>query len=237
MRGAVLIPTYNERENISTLVPEIFAVAPSVSVLVIDDSSPDGTAGAVLSLAKKYPNLSLLQRARKNGLGAAYKDGFAHILAKKDRDPILCMDADGSHDPAYIPKLLEASAEYDLVIGSRYMRGGAIERWEWWRYLLSRWGNVYARALVRLPIKDLTSGFFCIRRRALQETDLSRVESSGYAFQIDLKYHVVSGGARVLEIPIIFKGRREGESKLSHHIIREGLLTPLRIFISRLLSH
>jgi dolichol-phosphate mannosyltransferase len=203
-------------------------------VLVIDDNSPDGTGEEVRSLMLKYPNLELLARPGKQGLGAAYKHGLAHTLASGDVERVIMMDADGSHAVEYLAAMLRASETNDLVIGSRYTKGGGIENWERWRYALSRYGNLYARTLTGLPVRDLTAGFLCFRGDLLSRMNLDRVGASGYAFLMDLKYHAIrDAGARVKEVPIIFKSRREGESKISHHIIREGLKTPLRLFLRR----
>lgn len=231
----ILLPTYNERENVGLIVPEIFARYPDLRIVVIDDSSPDGTGAVVREMMARFPGLSLLSRPKKEGLGVAYKHGIRHVLEMEDVERIIMMDADGSHDVAYISPLVTASDTHDLVIGSRYVRGGGIENWEGWRYALSKYGNLYARILTGLPIRDLTAGFYCIRRSVLARMDLEAMKSSGYAFQIDIKFHAVRDlGARVMEVPIIFKRRREGESKISRHIIREGLLAPLSLFYRRI---
>ena len=229
----VLLPTYNERDNISFLVREITARHKKIRIVVIDDNSPDGTGSLVRELMKEYPNLALFSRAQKQGLGEAYKAGMRHILADPNIEKVITMDADGSHSPEYISALLSRDA--DLVIGSRYVMGGGIQNWELWRYILSFGGNLYAHALTGLPIKDLTSGFMCVRADMLRRVDFSKIHASGYAFQIEIKFHIfyVLHG-RVLEIPIIFKSRRGGESKMSNHIIREGLKTPLRLFLYRI---
>lgn len=233
-RCVILLPTYNERENVATFIPELFSAVPETRVMVIDDSSPDGTGEAVRGLMQNYPNLSLLSRPKKEGLGNAYKHGFREVLAKSDADFVLLMDADGSHDVRYIQQLIDACEIHDIAIGSRYIRGGGIENWEQWRYLLSRYGNVYAQLLTGLPIRDLTAGFYCMKRSLLERLDLDAMKSSGYAFQIDLKFHAIhERGGRAKEIPIRFRQRREGESKLSRHIISEGLLTPLNLFYRR----
>ena len=228
----VLLPTYNERENISILVREITACEKEIRIVVIDDNSPDGTGSLVRELMKEFPNLSLFSRPQKQGLGEAYKAGIKHVLSNPDIEKIITMDADGSHSPEYISALLSRDA--DLVIGSRYVTGGDIQNWELWRYVLSFGGNLYARVLTWLPLKDLTSGFMCVRADMLRRVDFSKIHASGYAFQIEIKFHIfyVLHG-RALEIPIIFKSRRGGESKMSNHIIREGLKTPLRLFLYR----
>jgi dolichol-phosphate mannosyltransferase len=234
-KSVVLTPTYNERENIALIVPEIFARCPDVHVLVIDDSSPDGTADVVREMMKQYKNLSLLSRPRKQGLGEAYKAGMEKVLVDADVERVITMDADGSHDAEYLPALI--SAAEDLAIGSRYVRGGSIENWEKWRYALSAGGNLYARTLTGLPIMDLTSGFMSYRASKLRQVDFSQIHASGYAFLMEMKFAMVRtlhGSAK--EVPIIFRSRREGESKISRHIISEGLKTPLKLFKKRFRS-
>ena len=216
-------------------MPEIFAAHPDVHILVIDDNSPDGTGEEVRQLMGQYPDLELLARESKQGLGAAYKHGIQHVLKSGDVERIVMMDADGSHPVEYLAPMLLASKEYDLVVGSRYTKGGGRENWEPWRYAMSRYGNLYARTLTGLPVRDLTAGFLCFRGELLRRMDLDKVGASGYAFLMDLKYHAIADmKASVKEVPIIFKSRREGESKISHHIIREGLKTPLRLFLRRI---
>lgn len=233
-RTVILMPTYNERENIRMIVPEIFAAHPDVCVLVIDDNSPDGTGEEVKAMMGEYSNLELLARPSKQGLGAAYKHGIQHTLNGGDIERIVMMDADGSHPVEFLAAIFEASKDHDLVVGSRYTKGGGIENWEPWRYAMSRYGNLYARTLTGLPVRDLTAGFLCFRGALLSRMDLNMVGASGYAFLMDLKYHAIADmRATVKEVPIIFKSRREGESKISHHIIREGLKTPLRLFLRR----
>lgn len=230
----ILVPTYNERENIKYLVEEIAKNALPVRVLVIDDNSPDGTADVVRSLQQEYPWVSLLLRIKKEGLGAAYRDGMERVLKDPEMRRIMTMDADGSHPVESIRAMLEASEKHDLVIGSRYVRGGGIEDWERWRLLLSTGGNWYARLITGMPVHDMTAGFMCFRADLLRKIDMSHLRASGYAFLMELKYTAVRRlHARVVEVPIIFKTRREGESKISHHIIREGLLTPWRLRLSR----
>ncbi|TSC70158.1 MAG: Glycosyltransferases involved in cell wall bioproteini, partial [Parcubacteria group bacterium Gr01-1014_49] len=190
-KTVVLLPTYNERKNVARIVPQIFAASPGTHILVIDDNSPDGTAEAVRTLALRYPNLSLFSRPAKQGLGEAYKAGMLCVLVDQSIERVFTMDADGSHDPEYIPALLRASETHDIVIGSRYVRGGGIENWERWRYLLSSWGNRYARAITGLPVKDMTAGFICIRADKLRKVDFSQLEASGYAFLMELKFRVI----------------------------------------------
>ena len=231
----VLIPTYNERENIDLLLPAIFSLLPDINVMVIDDASPDGTGERVTALSRRYPNLRLHSRKTKEGLGKAYADAFGKVLKETDFRSVITMDADGSHDARYLPALLSGLAVADVVVGSRYTSGGGVASWEKWRRLLSRGGNLYARLLTGLPIKDLTAGFICMDKETLARITLSDSEASGYAFLIDLKFRLVhQGGARIAEVPIVFGGRRHGESKISGQIIAEGLRVPLRLLARRL---
>lgn len=235
MKDVIMIPTYNEKENVGLIIPEIFNLLPDINILVIDDSSPDGTAQVVKELIAKYPNLKILERNQKTGLGDAYKEGIKEILKDDDVRAIFEMDADGSHSVEYLPKFLEEIEESDLVIGSRYIHKEGIENWEFWREMLSRGGNIYSKILTGLKINDLTAGFICVRANLLRQIDFSKISSAGYAYQIEFKYQCSRiPGVRIKEIPIVFKTRREGESKMSNHIIGEGLKTPLRIFWKRL---
>jgi len=235
MTDIILLPTYNEKENIKFIVPEIFNIFPEIKILVIDDNSPDGTAAAVKILMEKYPNLSLLERQRKTGLGDAYKDAISRVIKNKEIRSIVTMDADGSHDVQYLKDFFIKNKSFDLVVGSRYVDGGGIENWERWRKKLSRFGNLYAKFLTGLPLNDFTAGFMCIKREFLENLDLDRIGSSGYSFLIELKFYLIHElKASVYEVPIIFKSRREGESKLSRQIIGEGIKTPLKLFLKRL---
>lgn len=234
MKTVILLPTYNERENVGLIIPEIFSAHPDIHVLVIDDNSPDRTADAVRGLMSNFPNLKLLSRPGKQGLGVAYMHGISETLKDESVGRIIMMDADGSHAAQYLANIIEAGNSYELVIGSRYIKGGGIENWERWRFFLSRYGNLYARTLTGLPVRDLTAGFLSFQRELLLRMDLGTIGASGYAFLMDLKFHAIHDArASVKEVPIIFKSRREGESKISHHIIREGLKTPLRLFLRR----
>jgi len=233
MRNYIVLPTYNEKENIGPLVEKIFSLIPEVYILVVDDNSPDGTAAVVEELMKKHPNLSLLKRPVKNGLGGAYIEAFKKLLAEKDIENIVMMDADFSHNPKYLPKMFEESGNYDLVIGSRYIREGGIEKWELWRRALSYLGNLYARILLRKGISDWTTGYNCIKVSILRKVRLDEIDLSGYAFIIGIKYFLIKAGAHPKEIPIIFEARRGGESKISSHIIREGVLAPWKLIIKR----
>jgi len=233
-KTVILLPTYNERDNVALIVPEIFSVDPNLHILVIDDNSPDGTADEVRSLMHTYPNVQLLSRPMKQGLGEAYKAGMLQVLADDTVEKVMTMDADGSHSTEYLREILTTSDTHDLVIGSRYVQGGGIENWEKWRFLLSKWGNFYARTITGLPLKDLTAGYMCFHADLLRNIDFSHMQASGYAFLMELKFRAVHTlKCRYQEVPIIFKARREGESKISRHIIAEGLLTPWRLRFRR----
>lgn len=229
MEDLIVIPTYNEKDNIEGIVSAIFKIAPGIKILVVDDNSPDKTSEVVKSLQSEYPNLSLFERPRKEGLGRAYLDAFRLILKDNLAEHIIMMDADFSHDPKYLPEMLETAKNFDVVIGSRYVRGGGTVGWEAWRRFLSKFGNLYSRMVTGMPIFDCTGGFNLIKTDFLRKIDLSSVAMSGYAFQIELKYLLWRTGARFKEIPIIFKNRLNGESKISNHIIREGILAPWKI--------
>lgn len=229
MNCTVIIPTYNEREDIEALIIMIQNVAPTVRVLVVDDNSPDKTYEIVERIHKHNPLVSLLLRKKKEGLGKAYTDAFQHVLDDGWTEAIITMDADFSHDPAYIPSMIQLSTEYDLVVGSRYISGGGTSGWETWRRMLSKYGNIYARTIMGLSLYDCTAGFNLIKTSYLRKVDFSRIDMSGYAFQMESKYMLIKAGARFVEIPIIFKNRVHGESKISNSIIREGILAPWRI--------
>ncbi len=229
MKDVVVVPTYNERENIRELIPKLFSLLPTVHCMVVDDNSPDGTADQVREFMKTYPNLRLLSRERKEGLGKAYLHAFRTLLDDGTVERIIIMDADFSHDMRDIPIMLKKSVNADMVIGSRYISGGQIEGWELWRKLLSRFGNYYCHFITGMPIYDATSGFNLILAPALRKIDLTSFDSSGYSFQIELKYRLWKNGARLQELPIKFHNRREGESKISNHIVGEGLVTPWKL--------
>jgi dolichol-phosphate mannosyltransferase len=218
----VVIPTYNECENIGALLHRIIA-NPRFKVLVVDDNSPDGTGKVVADLASSYEQIKLLSRPSKQGLGTAYIAGFKQALADGARF-IFEMDADFSHNPAYLPALLAgAERDYDVVLGSRYVRGGGTTDWGLLRRMISRGGNFYARLILGLPVKDCTGGLRCYRRNVLETIPLDAVGSNGYAFQIEMLYRALCGNFRIAEIPIIFPDRRVGASKMSRSIVIEAL--------------
>jgi dolichol-phosphate mannosyltransferase len=221
-RACVVLPTYDERENLPTIVPAILAASPELDVLVVDDDSPDGTGALADELAARDPRVRVLHRARKEGLGRAYLAGF-DVALRAGYGRILEMDADFSHEPERLPALLAASREADLVLGSRYVPGGGTRHWGLGRRVLSRGGSVYARTILGIGVRDLTGGFKCFRREVLERIDLQTVTSVGYAFQIELTYRAVRAGFRVVEVPIVFSDRRVGQSKMSRSIVLEAL--------------
>lgn len=224
----VVIPTYNERENIVELIQRILEMS-RFRVLVVDDNSPDGTADLVAKLATDEPRVGLLLRSEKRGLGSAYVAGFRRALV--EGAAFICeMDADFSHDPSYLPHLLEAAeTRYDLALGSRYVPGGGTTDWGIVRQLISRGGNLYARAILGLPVMDATGGFRCYRRRVLETINLDDIQSNGYAFQIELVYRTMRAGFRIGELPIVFPDRRVGRSKMSKRIVLEALINVWRL--------
>ena len=221
-RPIVVVPTYNEADNVGRLIPQILAQDPRLSVLVVDDSSPDGTADIIRGLPDFGGRVQLLLRETKQGLGPAYRAGFKWILENTDHDAIFEMDADFSHDPAALPQFLREIAVSDLVVGSRYLHGITVVNWPLSRLILSVGANLYAKRITGLPIKDCTGGFKCFRRNVLEAMPLDRIKSDGYSFQIEMNYHVWKRGFRIKEIPIMFVDRQVGVSKMSKRIIWEA---------------
>lgn len=232
MKNLVIIPTYNESSTIVDLVTRVFNAVPDVSIMVVDDNSPDRTGELVQALTRDFPNLKLLSRGRKEGLGRAYMHAFSEAL-KQDLGNIITMDADLSHDPACLPKMLQEAQTADIVIGSRYISGGKTIGWELWRRLLSRFASFYCRLITKMPTHDCTSGFMTINSNFLRKIDFSSIDLSGYAFLIELKYLLWKKGASIKEIPITFKNRAGGESKISNHIIKEGILAPWKMILKK----
>lgn len=236
MKALVIIPTYNEKNNIKTVIEKLNALPLSVDILVIDDNSPDGTGALVQSLQAQYPNLHLIQRAGKLGLGTAYVMGFRWAL-ERDYEYILEMDADLSHNPDDVPRLIEECVSgNDLVIGSRYCKGVNVINWPIKRLILSYGANKYTRMITGLPIKDATAGFKCFHRRVLESIDLSRVKSSGYSFQIEMNFRAWAKGFKLKEIPIIFIERSEGLSKMSKNIVYEAVFMVWKLKILQILK-
>jgi len=218
----VLIPTYNERENLPPIVSRVRGAVPEADVLVLDDSSPDGTGDIADGLAADDDQVRVLHRTRKEGLGMAYLAGFAWAL-ERGYDVMVEMDADGSHQPEQLPSLLAALADADLVLGSRWVPGGSVVNWPFHRKFLSVGGNLYVRFLLGMPISDATGGFRAYRASTLRALDLQKVASQGYCFQVDLAWRATRTGLRVVEVPIAFVERTLGDSKMSQDIVKESL--------------
>jgi dolichol-phosphate mannosyltransferase len=241
-RTLVVLPTYNELENLPRLVPRLLALDPVLDILVVDDASPDGTGAVADQLARADPRIRVLHRAGKQGLGTAYLAGF-HQALQSGYGRVVEMDADFSHRPADLPRLLQATAGptgADVAIGSRLVPGGAVIGWSALRHAVSQGGSLLARLLLGLPIRDCTSGFKCFRREALEALDLTSVRSSGFAFQVELNHACARAGLRLVEVPITFRDRVRGASKMSWHIVAEALWVVLLLLLGhrlRVSSH
>jgi dolichol-phosphate mannosyltransferase len=228
MRPLVLVPTYNERDNLRPLVAALMAIA-GLKVLVVDDNSPDGTADEGEALAAASDGrVSVMRRSGPRGLGRSYIDGMVAAL-RTDATHICQMDADFSHDPSALPQLIAAADGADLVIGSRYIPGGHVGNWPAHRMMLSMFANWYVRAITRLPVHDCTSGFRCWTRRLLTRLPLDRIVSDGYAFQVEMAWEAYTAAGRIVEVPITFVERREGQSKMSGRVIAESVVLPWRL--------
>jgi dolichol-phosphate mannosyltransferase len=222
VKSLVIIPTYNEADNIQVLVPRLLALSPDLDVLIVDDGSPDGTGQIAEGIRARIPRVHVLHRSRKMGLGSAYVAGFQYAL-ERGFDLVFEMDADLSHDPAAVPEFLHAIEDADVVVGSRYLRGVTVVNWPLQRLILSYGANVYTRLITGLPLHDATGGFKCFRRSVLEAIDLGRVRSDGYSFQIEMNFLAWKMGFRIVEIPITFVDRRVGISKMSRRIIWEAI--------------
>lgn len=230
MRPIIILPTYNEKDNLAALVRGIFLVGiKDLHIIVVDDNSPDGTGRVADELAASYQQLQVIHRPRKEGLGKAYIAGFKKALADPQNQYIFEMDADFSHQPKYLPHFLDAIKNADLVLGSRNIPGGGVKNWSYGRRLISGFANLVVRLILGLPIRDLTGGFKCFRREVLENLSLDDVESAGYNFQIELTYKTIKKNYRVLEIPIIFEERRAGQSKFSLAIMMESFIKVLKL--------
>jgi dolichol-phosphate mannosyltransferase len=228
MRPLVIVPTYNERENLESLVEAILGSVPTGTVLVVDDNSPDGTGAIARALAEQDDRVRLLHREGKQGLASAYLAGFRHAL-DRGFEAVCQIDADFSHDPADIPRLLAALETADVAVGSRWVRGGGTVAWPLSRRLLSRGGSLYARLMLGVPVHDLTGGFTCYRRSALARLELDALRTTGFGFQLEIKYACARAGLRLVEVPIIFRDRVRGRSKMSRRIFLEALLLVPRL--------
>lgn len=220
----IIIPTYNEKGNIRQIVEKVLSLSKDFKVLIIDDNSPDGTGVAADALSKEYPRVSVIHRFGRLGLGTAYVEGFRYALAQKDIDYIFEMDADFSHDPNDLLRLIEGFRAADVVVGSRYIGGIRVTSWDLTRLFISRAANIFVYLVTGLKVIDSTAGFVGYKKKVLESLDLSDLDSNGYAFQIEMKYKVNKKGFKIKEIPIIFYGRKEGESKFNIRIILEAFL-------------
>lgn len=234
-RSLVIIPTYNEADNIPRLIPAVLGQAPNVEVLVVDDNSPDGTAGLVRDMMSADTRIHLIERPQKAGLGTAYVRGFKFAI-EQGFDYVFEMDADFSHSPKEIPNFLKRIQDFDLVLGSRYINGVRVLNWPMRRLLLSYSANVYTQIITGLPVRDATGGFKCFRRQVLEAIDLDKVKSNGYAFQIEMSFKAWKRGFRVAEIPIIFLDRRSGVSKMSRKIVYEAFFMLLTLRVRSLVN-
>ena len=219
----VILPTYNEAENLERIAGAVLENLPaSGRVLIVDDNSPDGTGQIADRLAESSESIAVLHRKVKEGLGPAYLAGF-HVALDAGAERIIEMDADFSHDPAFLPRLIEATERADLAIGSRYVPGGGVTEWGAVRRFISRGGSAYARIALGLPTRDLTGGFKCFRREVLEAINLDTIEARGYAFQVETTYRAIRAGFRVVEVPIVFRDRRDGTSKMTKAIVAEAI--------------
>lgn len=234
MTAMVVIPTYNERENIGRLIPEILRQCPGIEVLVVDDNSPDDTGLLVDGLAVADSRIHVLHRSGKLGLGSAYREGFRYAL-ERGAEYIVEMDADFSHDPGALPVFFEKMRDYDVIIGSRYLNGVSVVNWPIRRLILSYCASVYTRIITGLDLHDCTSGFKCFRRSVLEAIDLEKVRSDGYSFQIEMNYRCMEQGFRLGEAPIIFIDRHAGSSKMSKRIVREAIIMVWKLKLGSLL--
>lgn len=233
MRCLIVLPTYNEHENLRAIIESIQQHAPTVDVVVVDDESPDGTGKLADELSREQPEkIFVLHRPRKDGLGRAYVAGFRFALAR-DYDVVVQMDADFSHDPSYLPVFFEKIRENDLVIGSRYLQGISVVNWDLKRLILSRAASGYVRSVTGMPLSDATSGFKCWRRKTLEAIDLEKIFSGGYLFQVEMSYRTYQKKFRITEVPIIFVERRLGRSKMDWGIIAEAILGVIRMRLRR----
>jgi dolichol-phosphate mannosyltransferase len=227
MKTLIIIPTYNEYDNLRPLLDAISSSAPSCDILIVDDNSPDGTGRLADEIHEQDPRIHVLHRAGKLGLGTAYVAGFKYSIEQK-YDAAFEMDADFSHDPKYLPDFLKAIENSDLVIGSRYIPGGSTPNWSFSRRCISGFGNIFARTMLGIPVQDCTAGFRCYRREVLESIDVDTLQSQGYAFQVELAYRVMKQGFKITEIPITFMDRRVGTSKMSQKIVFEAFTFVVR---------
>lgn len=231
---AIIIPTYNEVLNIAQHITAVRAIVTDAEIWIVDDSSPDGTGACVSAIAATDTRVHLYTRTAKNGLGAAYKEILGYLREHSTADAFITMDADGSHSPNALPTIIAQLSTHDVVIGSRYVTGGAIEKWNMKRKLLSWGGNVYVRIMSGISVRDVTAGFVGFRRSLLKKIDFSQMSSQGYFYQVEFKVQCAEAGASIREIPITFKDREHGESKIDRSIIQEALVCGIHLLCRRL---
>ncbi|MCP4631487.1 MAG: polyprenol monophosphomannose synthase [candidate division Zixibacteria bacterium] len=229
----VILPTYNEKDNLPEIIPQVLDVDPRIEILVVDDNSPDGTGELADSMAEENPRIHVHHRKKKQGLGMAYLSGFRWAL-ERDYSCIFEMDADFSHRPDYLKDFLNTVEEYDLIIGSRYLNGVNVINWPMIRLVLSYFANIYTRWVTGLPLKDATGGFKCFRRKVLEAIDFDQIKSDGYSFQIEMSFNAWCKGFTIKEIPIIFYEREVGASKMSKKIVREAIWMVWRLRLKKL---
>ena len=232
MKTLVIVPTYNEKDNFRELADSLFHAVPEIELLVVDDSSPDGTGDLVRTMMSENPRIHLLTRPQKQGIARAYVAGF-HWALQRDYEIVITMDGDMSHHPSYIPQFLSEIGDFDVVIGSRWVPGGNIRDWSFFRMLISRGATVYARLVLGVPVQDYTGGFNCYRREVLETIGPENIHADGYGFQIEMKYRAFCRGFRLKEVPIIFPDRRKGKSKFSRRIIWEAIILVWKLRLSR----
>jgi dolichol-phosphate mannosyltransferase len=235
LKALVVIPTYNEKDNVAALAASVLDQDADIQILFVDDNSPDGTGKIIDDLVSDNSRIHVLHRAGKLGLGSAYREGFVMALAK-GADFVIEMDADFSHDPTVLPRFLEAGKDFDLVIGSRYLNGVSVVNWPIRRLILSYFASVYTRWVTGLQLRDCTSGFKCFRRSAIESIDLATVKSDGYSFQIEMNYRCMENGLKITEIPIVFIDRHAGSSKMSRKIVREAVCMVWKLRLQSLVS-
>lgn len=228
MKNLIIIPTYNEIENIEKLLHTVWSFIPDIHILIVDDNSPDGTGEYIKQLSNKDSRVHIIQRSTKLGLGTAYKEGFKYAI-EKEYDYIFEMDADFSHNPSELPKFIDKMKDYDLVIGSRYVTGISVINWPLSRLILSSFANIYARKMTGVPVKDLTSGFKCYSRKVLETLPFDRIQSDGYGFQIETVFWAYRKRFKLYELPIVFVDRMQGTSKMSKHIVWEAFWIVLKL--------
>jgi dolichol-phosphate mannosyltransferase len=229
----VIIPTYNEAKNITPIIKRVHEFVPDAHILVADDNSPDGTGDIVRKLAADDPRITLFSRKGKEGLGKAYLAAFDEALKDPSIEWIQMLDADFSHDPKYLPDMLKKAQEVDVVIGSRYVKGGGTVAWPVWRRLLSWFANMYCRTITGMPINDTTAGFILMRTSFMRKANLNSINAKGHAFMMEIKYRLWKHGARMVEVPVILEDRQQGVSKMSNGVIREAALAPWKMRFSK----